>query len=523
MHPTDMSSATLLSIVSAAFAETDGTPESVAEHVSKGFGADSIASAFAHGVLELAAYGAAGWTDDETAMDAEAEAVAASRRVVRPLFEAKLQVRLDALDAAHRGDSHCPKCGENAASRGRRHRQWTSMVGTVSLRRRYACCATPECDGGFAPAQNAIGLPEGEFTARFEEVCTLLATTVPFGMATGLLAKLCGIEPSIKAVQDMTERRGEAVLDLEAEQAEACTPFDETGLPVLSQERPTSSVEEGAAPDVAYIDMDGVVPITREELTGSELTPAERRRQQRAKKAGIRGGKGKRYRIVGREVKNAVLYDGKDCTAESPGRGCILSKSYVSHLGDWQSFGALLWVAMLRQRFDQAKLLVVLSDGAEWVRSLCEWLPVSTFLILDLFHVKHRVWQVAHSLYGERSPKAAQWARTQCDRIEAGDARKVIEALRFLRPTRTETRELVRLLGHYLKANLDRMDYPAYRARGLRVGSGAVESANFHVTGARLKLQGMRWSEAGARQMAALRADLFNGNHEARTREILAA
>ena len=67
------------------------------------------------------------------------------------------------------------------------------------------------------------------------------------------------------------------------------------------------------------------------------------------------------------------------------------------------------------------------------------------------------------------------------------------------------------------------MDYPAYRARGLRVGSGAVESANYHVTGTRLKLQGMRWSDEGAGQMAALRADLFNRYHEARTREILAA
>lgn len=350
-----------------------------------------------------------------------------------------------------------------------------------------------------------------------------MATTVPFGMATELVAKLCGIEASIKAVQDMTERRGEAVLALDTEQAETCAPFDETGLSVPTQERPPDTVKEAAAPEVAYVEMDGVVPITREELTGKELTPAERRRQQRAKNAKARGGKGKRYRIVGREVKNAVLYDGKDCAAESPGRGCILAKSYVSFLGEWGPFAALLWVAMLRLRFDQAKLLVVLSDGAEWVRSICKWLPVPTLLILDLFHVKHRVWEVAHSLYGEHSPKAAQWAHVQCDRIEAGNARKVTEALRFLRPTRAETRELLRLLIVYLEGNLDRMDYPAYAAQGLRVGSGAVESANFHVTGTRLKLQGMRWSDEGAGQMAALRADLFNRHHEARTRQILAA
>lgn len=521
MDATEISSATLLAIAGAAFAETDGSAEAVAAAITDRLGPNTLAGAFALGVAELARYGAAGWTEASTAVEAESEAVAVSRRIVRPLLEVKVQARLDTLDAVHRGDNVCPSCDGSALSEGRRRRRWTSTVGILSLRRRYACCAV--CEQGVSPAQQAIGLPESEFTARFEEVCTLMATTVPFGMATVLVHKLCGIEASIKAVQDMTERRGEAVLALDAEEVQVCAPFDQTGLPVPTQRRPPDTVKEAAAPEVAYIEMDGVVPITREELTGKELTPTERRRQQRAKKAKARGGKAKRYRIVGREVKNAVLYDGKDCVAESPGRGCILSKSYVSFLGEWMPFAALLWVAMLRLRFDQAKLLVVLSDGAEWVRSICKWLPVPTLLILDLFHVKHRVWELAHSLYGEHSPKAAQWARVQCDRIEAGNARKVIEALRFLQPTRAETRELTRRLVIYLKGNLDRMDYPVYRARGLRVGSGAVESANFHVTGTRLKLQGMRWSDQGAGEMAALRADLFNRRHEARTRQILAA
>lgn len=75
----------------------------------------------------------------------------------------------------------------------------------------------------------------------------------------------------------------------------------------------------------------------------------------------------------------------------------------------------------------------------------------------------------------------------------------------------------------YFDNDRDRMDYPTYRARGLRGGSGEVESANFHVTGNRLILQGMRWSADGAAEMAALRADLFNGRWEARTRQFLAA
>ncbi|MBI4640638.1 MAG: hypothetical protein HY731_08090 [Candidatus Tectomicrobia bacterium] len=47
----------------------------------------------------------------------------------------------------------------------------------------------------------------------------------------------------------------------------------------------------------------------------------------------------------------------------------------------------------------------------------------------------------------------------------------------------------------------------------------AVESTNDHVTGARLKLAGRRWSEQGAVAMARLRTDLFHGIWEARTRQ----
>ena len=150
-------------------------------------------------------------------------------------------------------------------------------------------------------------------------------------------------------------------------------------------------------------------------------------------------------------------------------------------------------------------------------------MPIATFLILDLAHVKRRIWEVAHSLYGDHSARASRWANTQCDRVDAGQADKVIEALRFLNPERAETRELVDRLAGYFDNNRDRMDYPAYRGRGLRVGSGAVESANFHVTGNRLILQGMRWSAEGASGMAALRADLFNGRWESRTRQLLPA
>ena len=396
-----------------------------------------------------------------------------------------------------------------------------SLLGALNLVRRYSYCVP--CQEGFAPSHKAVGLPDSEYTAPLEEAATMLAATVPHALAMRLLARCCGVQLSVKASERMVERRAGALQLLDAQSAHEMAPFDRKGLPVARQPRPSDAVSEQRTPDTAYLELDGVIPMTREQLTGDELSAKDKQRQQRAKEQKAPGGKARRYRMVGREVKNAVLYDAQDCAKESEQRGCILRKTYVSHLGDWETFAMLLWVEMLRQRFDQARLVVVLSDGAEWIWSLADWLPIPVLLILDLFHVKHRIWEVANSLYGEHSPKARQWAELQAERIEAGHAEKVLRSLRSLKPSRRETRELLDSLYGYLHDNRDRMNYPDYRARGLRVSSSAVESANFHVTGARLKLQGMRWSAAGAAQMALLRADLFNERWDDRTRQSLAA
>ena len=55
------------------------------------------------------------------------------------------------------------------------------------------------------------------------------------------------------------------------------------------------------------------------------------------------------------------------------------------------------------------------------------------------------------------------------------------------------------------------MRYPEYRARGIQIGSGAVESGRRHVIGARLKQAGMIWQGAGARAVATVRTWLKSG------------
>ncbi len=444
------------------------------------------------------------------AMEEEKQSFEVAISAARPLLETRLQLQLDWLDQQEQNKRVlCEQCSQKMGSEGRRTRPWQSTLGQLNLKRRYVICK--QCSQGMAPAQRQLGLPDGPYTGRLEEVCSLMTTTLPYDLAEKTLQELLLLDVGETGLKHLTARRASKVIEQDDDRAKQLNPFDEMGLS-RELERPQDAIEEVA--EVAYLEMDGVFAMTRQE---KPLSP----KQLAQIPKGARGGKGRKYEMEGKEIKNAVLYNGKDCVELGEQRGSLLEKTYVSHLGNWKPFALLVWAQITRLRFDEAGLLVVLSDGAEWIRSLCEWLPVDVLLILDLFHVKKRIWEMARVLYPDDAKKEKRWRKTQLERIEDGHAKKVIESLRFYKPESEKVKEKIEELKGYLENNLDRMNYPEYRARGLRVGSGVIESTNYHVTGARLKLQGMRWSEEGAAEMARLRADLFNGVWEERSRQIL--
>jgi len=75
-----------------------------------------------------------------------------------------------------------------------------------------------------------------------------------------------------------------------------------------------------------------------------------------------------------------------------------------------------------------------------------------------------------------------------------------------------ELRASLQALIRYYSENAGRMRYDEYLRLGYGIGSGAVESAHKQVVHARFRQAGMRWSEAGARRLLALRLLLLNEN-----------
>jgi hypothetical protein len=132
--------------------------------------------------------------------------------------------------------------------------------------------------------------------------------------------------------------------------------------------------------------------------------------------------------------------------------------------------------------------------------------------ILDFWHALEHAWGFARLRYGEGSVQAASWVHQIAEDLKAGKVQQVIARLNRMRPQTPELRESLQALIHYYSDNAERMRYDEYLRLGYGIGSGAVESAHKQVVHARFRQAGMRWSEAGARRLLALRLLLLNEN-----------
>jgi hypothetical protein len=60
---------------------------------------------------------------------------------------------------------------------------------------------------------------------------------------------------------------------------------------------------------------------------------------------------------------------------------------------------------------DRALEVVILGDGARWIRRLVEeHFPQATHIV-DLSHAREHLWNVANAVYGPATPQGAAWAK----------------------------------------------------------------------------------------------------------------
>lgn len=204
-----------------------------------------------------------------------------------------------------------------------------------------------------------------------------------------------------------------------------------------------------------------------------------------------------------REVKCGAVY------WEDPVEGH--QSRYAGRIENCEAFGARLWHLACECGLREASEVIVIGDGAAWIWNQADQRFSRARQILDWYHASEHVWSCAHALYGEGTKAATAWANRMLAVLYEHGGRTLLDRLRRSRRQRRQAPEALVDLIEYVAPNVERMDYPAYRAAGLAIGSGPVESACKRLVGGRLKGPGMRWKASGADAILALRIAWLNG------------
>ena len=163
-----------------------------------------------------------------------------------------------------------------------------------------------------------------------------------------------------------------------------------------------------------------------------------------------------------------------------------------------------------RRGFDRTMRRVVLGDGAPWIWNVANDHFPDAVQIVDRFHVKQHLSDVAKAIWGPKSDSHKPWAKARHDELDPGDIDAVLRALTVHADAVEEARQCV----DYITTNRERMRYAEFRAAGMVTSTGVVEAGCKVAIGTRCKRAGMHWTVAGVDAIIALRCCKLSGRFE---------
>ena len=191
------------------------------------------------------------------------------------------------------------------------------------------------------------------------------------------------------------------------------------------------------------------------------------------------------------------------------------STTFTGAIETAEEFGKRIYLEAWNRGWSRAEQKVVMGDGAEWIWNLADqYLPGST-QIVDLFHARQHIWDLARKLLPNEEKAQQSWIKRHQDRLlDQGRIEKLVDSLRSIEIDNTDLADKLRTEADYFERNAERMRYPTFRRQHLFVGTGVIEAGCKTVIGSRLKQSGMFWTVRGANAIIALRCCHLNDRFE---------
>jgi len=372
-------------------------------------------------------------------------------------------------------------CGAIMQSKGIEGKILVTILGPVPYRRsRYEC---PDCGVARYPGDEDLDVVDTRRTPGVRRMLARAGSRQPFKEGKEDLKIYAGIEVSAKDVERVAERIGGHIETWQASEREMLLQ-SETSLPV------NKSIP------VLYVEMDGTgVPMVRAETDG-------------------RKGKQPDGTAKTREVKLGCIFmqttkDENGRPVRDPG-----STSFVGAIEESERFGTRIEAEAIRRGLFNAYRVVVLGDGAVWIRTLCELRFPNALQIVDLYHAREHVATLCNLLFGCNEEKLYRFRTQWWTYLDEGNIEKILCHAQRMLPTAPNTLQKVTAELHYLEENKNRMRYADFRRQGFFVGSGVIEAGCKSIIGARLKQSGMEWTVKGANAIIALRCAMLSDRFE---------
>jgi Uncharacterised protein family (UPF0236) len=373
-------------------------------------------------------------------------------------------------------------CGHSARYRELRSKPILTVVGRVEVSRPYYLCL--HCHTGHFPADVELDIENREFSPGVRRMQAVVGQDAPFDHGRQQMKLLADLEVTTKAVERAAEAIGEDIAAAEQKQIQRAVQLD---LPIVL----------GEAVPILYVQMDGTgIPVVKKETVG-------------------RQGKTEGEPSHTREVKLGCVFTQTTWDKEGYPIRDPDSTTYVGAIEPAEEFGKRLYVEAWKRNWSHAEKKVVIGDGAEWIWNLAEPYFPGAVQIVDLFHARQHLWELARKLYPNDAVNQEAWIKLHQRRLlDKGKIEKLVLGLRAIVATNPEVVEKIRIEADYFERNAERMRYPKFRRQHLFVGSGVIEAGCKTVIGSRLKQSGMFWTVRGANAIIALRCCQLNNRFE---------
>jgi hypothetical protein len=311
----------------------------------------------------------------------------------------------------------------------------------------------------------------------------MVGQEAPFNRGREQMKVLAGLEVTAKSVERTAEAIGADLARREQREIPQALPLD---LPAAGPPIP-----------ILYVQMDGTgIPVVKKETLG-------------------RPGKVEGQPAHTREVKLGCVFTQTTCDEEGYPLRDAHSTTYTGAIETAEAFGQRLFREAGQRGWSRALKTVVMGDGAEWIWNLAALHFLGAILIVDLYHARQHLWDVARTLHPNDAVTRKAWMKHHQRRLlEKGKIENLVGVLRSLRSRHPEVREKLRTEADYFARNAERMRYPRFRRQHLFVGSGVIEAGCKTVVASRLKRSGMFWTVRGANAILALRCAHLNSRFE---------